>query len=202
LTLARGVVDASVRCWYLLEGEITPKERTRRLMNDRLFAMFEQDTLLGHEPVFADTLARNNQTKGDIQAGARRYNLHFTDESRTADDYRPTRLGSARPATVELLRRCVRMRESANAFYRMSSGLTHAALHVLPGRVRFDAGRHRVSLEPLDVDRVVADCVPPLVATLVTLSTVLGQTGWEQNDFNQRADETHALWSKVIDSDT
>jgi hypothetical protein len=195
LSLARGLADACVRSWFLLELEVPPKERVRRLMNDRLHAMFEQNTLLSGDPRFADTLAHNAESKEQIRLGARRHNLHFDEEVRSDERFAAARLAPSRPSTVELLRRGIRQRESASAFYRTSSALTHASLHAVASRIRFNAELGRVALQSLDADRVVADCTRPLVAMLVTMATTLEQTGWARSRFDECADDARTLWS-------
>jgi len=54
--LARALAEASARSWYLLEPDIGPLERVRRLMNDRLFSLFERHTMWRQEEQMAALL--------------------------------------------------------------------------------------------------------------------------------------------------
>jgi hypothetical protein len=54
-SIARALVEPASRAIWLLEPNLEPIERVRRLVNDILFAAFEHETLWADEPNVTDT---------------------------------------------------------------------------------------------------------------------------------------------------
>ena len=196
VSLARALAEASARSWYLLELGIDATERIRRLMNDRLFAMYERHTMWHDEDFMAQLLERDAAIVDAIAQESQTRCLHYVAEKRGPRVYVPARIGEARPKSKYLISMAIKDDRAAAVFYRASSGLMHAALYSADGRLHFRPDG-RMAVRGLDADRVVADITAAVVCMLVSVAATVSQTGWNGDRVQEAMDSAHEIWGRV-----
>jgi hypothetical protein len=197
LTTARGLAEASSRAWLYLEPEVEPSERVRRLMNDRLYAMFEERKLLR-------TVA-GSDTSWAIEV---RDAIHRTGESFGWESHKETRLASGfapgRPNNTEALTLVLHDRPAlAPLFYRMTSAVAHSSLHGITKLLEFSEPTadqpqrvRRAELKSTDAAILTS---PAVIAMTRAAGCLALQAGWSTDDLTTATDELTHLWHAVLD---
>lgn len=197
VTLARAVAESSARAWFLLQPNIEPQERVRRLLNDILFAAFEHETMWQHEER-VDSDHSDATVRIKVEATAR--GMKFVDAVRDPKTFKfsPARVGERRPQTQALLGIVVNSEHHAKFIYRAGSAVAHTALHSFDQRLVLSGERlRRASIAPLNADQVLQDCTLAVQVFVSYLSTLMYQSGWPDSDVLVALDRTEAVWQRI-----
>ena len=200
-SLARALSESAARAVWLLEPNLDPIERVRRLLNDILYAAFENDTLWAHEPRVSD----NADVRAKVKQEATTRGLVYTEEVRNLKkrQFQPARIGDARPSTQWLLGYVTKSPDMAKFYYRAGSAVLHAALHGFDQRLAYtDGSRRRAQVRQVDAAAVLMECTYALQVYVAYLGALMSQTGWQDAAVLAAIDKIEAIWQRIATPQT
>jgi hypothetical protein len=215
VTVARSLAEAAGRSWYLLSESVEPLERVRRLINDRLYAGFENEQLLigtlpaSHdpepihtvaqraEPVLRQLVAKEQVTRSNLLDKARGYDLRPIKEGDVSRRRTPY-VGTSRPATTAVLGQMFGADAQPASFYRFNSAVAHASLHAQPRMLSLTQGIDGTTLSAvlaMNPDDLSAQAWLSVAAVAVTSGVLFRQAGWPTDELDAALNALVPVWN-------
>jgi hypothetical protein len=190
-SLARAVLEAAARAWYLLDPEIDCDERLRRYLNERLVSLQEQVWLLTNIGDATD------DKRAEITEILLTAELHGYPVRRSSG--RPSSIGlQRRPTTAALIHELIpdpTGTMAGKALYQVMSAVVHAAPHALTKEV-FETDEPEGDLFGTDVVMVIA-----LFVFIEAAFRALDQLGWDPANFRRRAVGALIFFEALLEGD-
>jgi hypothetical protein len=200
-SLARALAEPCARAVWLLEPDLDPLERVRRLVNDILFAVYEHETLWAAEgTVPSDSTEILAKVRREATVRGLKYEPPVRDAKRRK--FHAARLGNPRPSTQSLLGHVTKSPKMAKFFYRSGSAVLHAALHGFDQRLAYrDGDLRRAQLIAVDTDTVLRECTFAIQTYVTYVGALLHQTGWPDKEILRVLDAAESMWQSIAASD-
>lgn len=183
-TVARGVLEASARAWYLIDPDANTSERVRRYMNEELWAINESRR-------FLDGLGADTELLDDRERAIR---------NSTTDDLIKTKngwqLGEERPSAMRLSDQILGSPSSRPGFgaatYRFMSATAHSGIHGLARGFEV----HGTTATAAKTSRSVArHLLWPVQAYLDMGDRFLRHYGWDEAQWDAERDGVRQVWA-------
>jgi hypothetical protein len=184
LSESRALAESSSRMWYLLAPDLPATERIRRVVNDRLSALFE-DWRMSKDEARLDATWQPQVRDSLVEAYSK---AGFTVARQLGSS--AAHLGEPRPSSMALLGILIGHTASAALFYRRTSAIAHAGLHGVIRQTDLalaDDGTYRGRLTEPTTAEVTADISPSVVALAIASKTLITVAGWSTSEY-ERAD--------------
>lgn len=197
MSAARALAEPSARGWYLLAPDLPPDERTRRLVNDRLHALFEERRFAKALPGLDTSWQRDHRDR--LLRIAADMGLQVTQEGGGSHAY----VGEKRPSTMQLLGQMTGRPDYASAFYRSTSGITHASLHELVKHLSLSvdaSNQYRAEIEDISPGDAAAKIGVSIVAFSVSARYLVLQAGWDTEIFDVADERLGVVINEILDS--
>lgn len=195
LSASRSLAEAACRSAYLLAEDVDPTSRMCRMINERLYALFEYHRFVSEVPG-ADATWQQRAADDLIDAGAS-MNLPVRCRAERVAGW----VGFKRAPTMEVLGDLIGHRDYAAGFYRDTSAVSHAALHGMPRRLEVQGGdqtEYRARVRQVDIGEVVADIQPAIAALAHTSRLLITQTGWQVPEWAAASDALERVTRTII----
>jgi hypothetical protein len=194
MTLARGLAESAARCWYLLEPNIEPLERVRRLVNDILTAAFEEESMWKGTSGSVDD--DSQLVRDRVRMEAHKRGMPYVEQQR-GSKFTPARIGEPRPSSRALLDQITHQPKVAALFYRTTSGVIHSGLHSLRGRLAIVPGTNRAGVIELDAERIFMECTLAIQVYVSCISAIMHQTGWPDDEVQRALEGAERIWQEI-----
>lgn len=195
-SIARTLAEPASRAVWLLEPNLEPIERVRRLLNDILFAAFEHETLWADEP----RIAGNADIYSKIKKEATARGLVYSDPVREPSKrkFAAARLGEPRPLGQWLLGYATKSPRTAKFFYRVGSAVLHGALHGFDQRLAYsNQSPPRAQLAEVDAAAVLRDCTFAIQVYVAYIGALMYQTQWPDRGVLDAIEALEVIWQRI-----
>jgi hypothetical protein len=198
MAVARGLAEACGRAYYLLESDLDPAERVRRMLNDRQFGLLEQRLTARHMPI--EIPAWLTDVRDAIQAAAQKHNLGQVNAEQM-DKFKSARIGKPRPRNKEVVQLVVGHADFGGMFYGLSSAISHAAMHGLVAFLKLtpsEQGLIRAATAPVDAQEAATRTSAAVVALATAIMLMAHQSGWDDPELADASERMTDTWDVIL----